>query len=276
MLQVNYLLFTISLAGIFFITEKKYSIAAILFVIATFIKIYPLFLVIYVFFLSPKKKVILSIAISVILCVAIPSIQRGLSKGFDDHKTYYQTFLREFKEGRVIPDLKNHTIKTFLIKAGEENPITEKIAISEYKTQMRFANIFLLIMLASLSFAIYRQIRFNHGEFSFLILSAIFIFTHMISGITWAAHFVTSIFWYLPLFLTDWKKFGNSYLKICHIFLIIVTFFLAIEGSDTTGKYLYTLLRSFDVFVIFPVILFFYYLGLYFSGERKVYREVLS
>ena len=273
MLQVNYFLFTISLAGIFFLSEKKYSIAVVFFVIGTFIKIYPVFLLIYTFVLNPKKNVVISIAASVFLCLAVPSLQRGLSAGIEDHKIYYETFLKEFKEGKVIPDLKNHTIKTFLVKASDKTTNNGSINNSDYKMQMTIANIILMIMFASLSLAIYRQIRINQREFSFLILSAIFIFTHMISGITWAAHLVTSVFWYLPLFLIDWKRFYFSYQKVFHILLIVIAIFLAIEGSDTTGKNLYVFLRSFDVFVVYPVILFFYYLILYFNCERKIYKK---
>lgn len=274
MLQVNYLLFTISITGIFFLSEKKYSLAAVFFVIATFIKIYPVFLLIYTFLLYPKRRVIISITASVIMCLALPALQRGLSKGIDDHQKYYETFLKEFKEGKVVPDLKNHTIKSFIIKASSKTPNIENINISDYKIHMAIANIFLLFMFATILLAIYKQIRVNHREFSFLILSAIFIFTHMISGITWSAHLVTAVFWYLPLFLIDWKKFNNPFLKAFHLALIIIAFFLSIEGTDTTGKNVYILLRSFDVFVVYPVVLFFYYLILYFKGERNIYKEV--
>jgi hypothetical protein len=210
------------------------------------------------------------------LCLALPSLQRGLSNGINDHLIYYQTFLREFKEGKVIPDLKNHTIKSFFIKAIDKTAHTDTINISDYKAQMRISNIILLIMLVVLSGAIYSQVTRHERGFSFMILSAIFIFTHMISGITWAAHLVTSLFWFLPLFLIDWKKFTGPYQRVFHFFLIFIALFLAIEGSDTTGKSLYTFLRTFDVFVIYPVILFFYYMYWYFKGERNIYREDLA
>jgi len=139
---------------------------------------------------------------------------------------------------------------------------------------MTVSNIIILILFSVLVAMIWVQIRKRRQEFSILILSSILIFTHMISGISWTAHFVTAMFWYLPLFLIDRKSFTLKSSWIFNIVLVVLVFFLAVEGSDTTGRTVYALIRRYDIFVFMPLVLFFYYAILYFRGERNYYKQI--
>jgi len=276
MLQINLFIFSISLLGILYLLDKKHHIAAIALTIVTFIKIYPVFLLLYVFLLKPDKKMILAIFLTTLFCVTAPSLQRGLKKGFTDHVTYYETFLKEFKDGKIVLVLQNHNAKTLFLKAVIKEKMYDNSNLSNYKKEIILSNVLILILLATMIYCIFHQFKKKKREFSFLILSMIFIFTHMISGISWSAHYVTAIFWYLPLFLIDPDKLKYKSLKIVHYALLFIALFLGFEGKDTTGQTIYLLVRKYDIYVIFPVLLYFYYAYLYLKDEKKIYRKEIE
>ena len=116
------------------------------------------------------------------------------------------------------------------------------------------------------------QIRQQGDLISLAGIASLFLFTHLFSGITWTAHFVTSMFYYLPLFLIDFRKLKIP-VKVFHVLLIFFVFFLAVEGSDTTGREVYNFIRLYDVFVLVPLLLFLYYtcgilFGLPYRGKE--------
>ena len=64
MFQINFVVFVIMLAGIYYLSRNQVQLSVIFLTIATFIKIYPLFLLIYAFFRRPVKKIFLTLLFS--------------------------------------------------------------------------------------------------------------------------------------------------------------------------------------------------------------------
>jgi hypothetical protein len=207
----------------------------------------------------------------VVLCLAVSVIPRGIQTGINDHFSYYSAFLKEFKEGRVITTNSNHTLKSLVLKAFyPETRNVEDINPLLYKKPMLIANM-MLLLLAGLTTGMCVYARKTKKKVNYLIIfSLIFIFTHLISGITWTAHLVTAMFWYLPLFIVDVRKITHTAHKILHYLFYAMAFFLTVEGKDTTGEFLYNVLSFYDVLVIFPLVLFFYYIYLEFRHFRFI------
>ena len=259
MFQINFVVFVIMLSGIYYLSRNRVQFSGIILTIATFIKIYPLFLLVYAFFRRPVRKVFLTFLFAGILCFLIPSIQRGINKGFNDHITYYEVFLKEFQHGKLKVGEKVHTLKSFMFKAFAPETRNKDIQASNYPGLNRISNIIILVLLVYLVYLGWFQLRKGELQSAIPFISCVLIFTHLVSGITWTAHLVTMQFSYLPLFLINRHKIQNKAHGIFHFFLISIAFFLAIEGSDTTGKFLYSGIRSWDIFVLFPIVLFGYY-----------------
>ncbi len=259
MFQINFVVFIIMLGGICYLSRHRIQLSGIFLTIATFIKIYPLFLLAYAFFRQPVKKVFLTFILGALLCVFIPSIQRGMGKGLQDHITYYEVFLKEFQNGKLKVGEKVHNFKSFMFKVFAPETRNQDIHSSEYPGLNRICNIVLLTLFGFLLYLGWYQLKKGELQSAIPLISCILIFTHLVSGITWTAHLVTLQFSYLPLFLFSRKEFRNKTHGVLHFFLIFIAFFLAVEGSDTTGNYLYHALRIWDIFVFFPLVLFGYY-----------------
>jgi len=260
MYQVNFFIFTLCITGIYYYSKNKVHLSAIFFLIATFIKVFPVFFLLYVVIKHVRsKKVILYTLTGFFLCVTFSISPRGFETGINDHITYYFTFLDEFQKGEVITWHTNHTLKAFILKAFYPETRNIDINTSIYTTPLQVGNFFLFAIFIILMVMSVIVVKSKESKNLIINFSLIFIFTHLVSGITWTAHLVTMMFSYLPLFLLDVKKIHSIVHKVIHIILIITAFFLAIEGKDTTGEWLYYKLRYADIFVIYPLILFTYY-----------------
>ncbi len=260
MFQMNFVIFTMLVAGVWYMSRHRHMHAAVLFTLATFIKVYPLFFVLYVLALKRSRGVLLAVVFTGLFCVVVPSAQRGFSTGLNDHLTYYETFLKDFKEGRVITTKVNHTLRSFVLKAFVPEARDLDVYPQDYPGVFRLSGLALLVLLGLLAAALGMQIRQQGDLISLAGIASLFLFTHLFSGITWTAHFVTSMFYYLPLFLIDFRKLKIP-VKVFHVLLIFFVFFLAVEGSDTTGRAVYNFIRLYDVFVLVPLLLFLYYTG---------------
>ncbi len=275
MFQMNFVVFTIILAGILYMSRKKPSVAAVLFTLATFIKVYPVFFVFYIFAVKRTKAVFLAIAVTGIFCIVAPSVQRGLTAGVKDHITYYKTFLTEFGEGKVVDIGMNHTLRAFMLKAFAPETRDRDVYLDDYPGISTISRLALLALFVGLAAALVIQIRRGEGVLSVPFVACLFIFTHLFSGITWTAHLVTSMFYYLPLFLIDYRKLKTP-VRVFHFVLIFLVFFLAVEGSDTTGKMIYTFIRTYDLFVVVPLLLFGYYIAGMILGRQRIIVDLVS
>ncbi len=260
MFQMNLLVFTLCVAGIYFFSRKQSHWASLFLVAATFIKVYPVFLLAFVFITSLKSgKTILYTTGGILACLLISIIPRGFETGLNDYISYYFSFLKEFQEGRIITIDANHTFKAFILKAFYPETRNVDIIASDYSLAVRIAEIILLLLFVSVIISSWKVIKSGSREKILIIFSLVFIFTHLFSGITWTAHLVTAMFSFLPLFLIDRKKIEGKTHRIVYFLLAGMAFLLAIEGKDTTGRWLYYNLRHYDIFVIYPLVLFIYY-----------------
>jgi len=272
MFQMNFVIFTLVLAGLWYMSRRKDATAAVIYTVAAFIKVLPVFFTVYIFGVRRSRKVFLAIAITGIFCVLAPALQRGLSAGYADHLSYYETFLKDFKQGKVITKEVNHTLRSFTLKAFVPAARDTEVYPGQYPGTFRITSIILLLMLAAMTAAFAMQARRGNHAFTPAGIAVLFIFTHLFSGISWTAHYVTSMFYYLPLFLIDYRRL-NIPVRIFHFLLMAMVFFLAVEGSDTTGRTIYDFIRTYDIFVVVPLLLFTYYMVLMISGkEWSLYR----
>lgn len=267
MFQMNFVIFFLCLAGIFYLSKAKPVLAGIFLAIATMIKIYPVFLLIYTLLYYRRLKVwgsVIGVSLGLLL---LPGLLRGFGTYLQDHISYYHTFLQQVQEGLVITTHTNHTLKAFIFKVMHPEVWDQFVYEAAYPTASLLSNILLLLMAVTLVVLAVYQYRKNQS-LSLAVLACIFIFTHQVSGITWTAHLVTAMLFYLPLFLVDSRKLPNRLLKGVHWFLIGLAFFLGIEGKDITGEALYLALRHVDIFTLYPIALFAYYACLIFSGKE--------
>jgi hypothetical protein len=236
--QMNEVVLLLSLAGVYNHLIKKDNTAILLLVIASFIKIIPIFMLIWVLSKSNYKNYIRTV-IYTILCIAIPLILRGFYQGIIDIQEYYITFLQPFQEGRVEPKLQNYGLSAALYKVFSFTEDGEKykyiITILPTATiSLIYKLIIISLLIAFAGMLIYsklKKVSISLNEISFVLL-----FTHLASGITWEYHLI-SLFFIIATLTSDY--FNTTKNKWIFYALGFLLFFNLIIGGDTVGYYLY-------------------------------------
>ncbi|MEO0895193.1 MAG: glycosyltransferase family 87 protein [Bacteroidota bacterium] len=261
--QVNFLVFTISLAGIYNYFYRREGLAFVFLVIATCIKIYPVFLLLFVFFACLKdRRAILQGVAAGIICMGIPVAVRGI----EIYQVYYEFFLEEFAKGVVWVSANNHGLKSavykvFLPWGTKVNLFPEQAPLASV-----VSNLLLLLVLILTIMTAWKAIKSRDPLRLILAFSCIMIFSHMVSGITWTAHLVSLLFILVPLLLQmDRKKRRGE--QVVFVGLMAIALILSIEGSDTTGRFFYELVRTYDLFTLFLLSLLVYFTYLAYSEQ---------
>jgi hypothetical protein len=259
MFQINYLILLFILGGIFYLSEKRPHIAGILFTIVTLIKVIPVFLAAYVFIFHFSRKVVLSMALTALLCLTLPISTRGLNRWVQDHVDNYEVLVQQYiLEGRIVADQANHSLKAGFIKTFyPETRTNENVPSSDYRGIIRLLTILQVLLLMTLIFNAFILKR-RKQYFSLAYLASILLFTHLFAGITWTAHLVTLIFCLLPILLINVRSLKLPG-KIAYWAFIALMVFLGMEGSDTVGEKICLAIRFHDIYTYLLLGLFIYY-----------------
>ncbi|MCX2745345.1 glycosyltransferase family 87 protein [Mangrovivirga sp. M17] len=270
--QVNFLLLTITLLGIYYFFKNKPVASVIILAIAASIKIIPVVILGFVVVYHWKKiKVWIAASGTVLLCFLIPF----LIKGWQVYVNYYEFFLKKAQnqaaEGLI--SYTNHSLMAFIVKLIAPETINKSVGSEIMEQAAFYRNIILLGLIILISAVIIISIRRKNNITNLFVFAILFCFTHLVSTITWTAHLVTFMYILLPLFLTQREFVRLKWEKIFIYLLIIIAFFLGIEGSDTTGKLLYNVLRTYDIFTLYLIVVLLYYSGkIFFSKDLKQNR----
>lgn len=277
-LQINEILFLIVLIGIFFCTSNRPQIGVIFFVLATNIKILPLFFIIYTLMLNCNRKVIISIFLSSILCLSLPLLFRGIDKGVNDYISYYDVFLESFQKGKVDDNYLNQNIagsihRILLPSVNEEKLNYQLFDVSE-KTTDTIINISYIILLSILlTNFVFCKIR--KREMSIYDFASLFLFSHLISILTWKAHLVTFLFILFPFFLYNLKE-QSFVLKMIYYFLFALIVFLGLSFTKIVGDKLHHYIGGYNLFVLLLLALFFLYEYVLIIKPRMIKNSLSS
>ena len=234
---MNEIVLLLSLVSVYYFFIKKDHYAIPLLVMAVFIKIIPVFMLIWILSRSSYKNYLRTLMYS-LLCLCIPIIWRGFTQGIIDLQEYYHSFLQPFQEGRVEPKLQNYGLaaalyKLFSItKEGAEYHYTLYI-LSDHTIQLVYKMLIGMLLLFFASMLLSGRIK--KRPVSLFEISFVLLFTHLISGITWEYHLV-SLYFIIATLSID---FFESKKKRVYYFFFFLLFFNLIIGGDTVGYYLY-------------------------------------
>lgn len=257
--QMNLAIFVLCLLGVLLLLKKKETFSVICFVIATFIKIIPLFFLIWLVFrgnFNTYKK----IALISVLCLLLPMIWRGPATGIRDIQNYYSTFLEPFRQGKVEPELQNQSLSAGIYKialtTGKDPGYDYNILhLTEQTAKQLYSYSFLCIFFLLLSCLFW--LKFTKKPITFLEISIIFLATHLLSGITWEYHLVSMLFVNMTFFILAKEK-RNIFSKGIIYFLISAILLLSLVGTDTVGTKLYHYIEGYSALPWMLVLLFLF------------------
>lgn len=238
-MQMNELVLLLSLLGCYYHLINKNNQAILVLVVATFIKIIPIFILLWVLRKCKVRKYLLSIFVAS-FCVLVPLAVRGIAQGSMDISEYYTTFLEPFKQGRVEPNMHNYALNAALYKIFSYTEDGAKhgyiISLLSPKTIDIIYKTIALFLLAGFFWILNPFKKESNYQYAYHI-SFILMMTHLISGITWEYHLV-SLFFVLSVVASDYlnaQKTQKKYYYLLGAFLL----FNSLIGSDTVGFYLF-------------------------------------
>lgn len=237
--QLNELVLLLTLMGIYYHLKNKDFISVSLLVLAVFIKILPVFILVWVLSKRINIKTYLFTFGCFVLGIAIPFLQRGYDQGMLDLQEYYVSFLEPFQNGAVEPKLQNYGLSAALYKmfSTTQDGVLYGYTLTILPLEsIAIINKILLVLLLLLYASLLVLARFVFKTVSVYEICFILLFTHLVSGITWEYHLVTLFFIYVVFAL---RYFDTRKHKIFWAFLLLIAIFNAIIGGDTVGYYLY-------------------------------------
>jgi len=260
--QMNETIFVLCLIGVLFMLKNKETPAVICFVIATFIKVIPIFFLIWLLFRGNYKTYLKALLVTA-LCVLIPLIWRGFDMGIQDIKNYYITFLEPFQQGRVEAEFHNHSLSSGIYKLSlpmqnEPGFDFNILHLTEYQAKKIYFYSLITIFLLFISCLSY--LRYKNKPITFLEISIIFLTTHLLSGITWEYHLVSLLFVYMSFVIISKEK-RSILSKAIIYFLYGIIIINAIVAKDTVGENLYHYFGGYGAltWMMLLLLLFFLY-----------------
>jgi len=257
-LQVNLLTFVLTLLGVQALLSKREFAAGGWLVAATAIKITPVFFLVWAA-LRGSRRSLTAIFVFAVLCLMLPTIQRGLPQGSEDLTDYYGSFLQAFAAGGVITNYRNQNLAALVYRtvtpaAAEDVPPYEYAYLPSLApaAPMIYRVLALAVLAAFLAHLV--QLRRAGRQITALEISSVFLTGHLLSGITWRAHLVTLLFVFYAFFALDFSRFGRVgrlALGLAWAGTVVIGL-----GRDLTGSRIHHYLAGYSVSVWVMLLLF--------------------
>ncbi|MEO8762292.1 MAG: glycosyltransferase family 87 protein [Bacteroidia bacterium] len=266
--QMNETVLLLSLAGVYNFLIGKRNVAITLLVVATFIKIIPIFILIWLLSKCNYKQYAIAF-VGFVVCIALPLLMRGLTQGFIDLQEYYTSFLEPFQHGRVEPKLQNYGLSAALYKVfsvtDDGNKYQYIITLLSTQTiHIIYKSIIVFLLIGFI--LIVWPFKAKNNPIYIHEICFILMFTHLLSGITWEYHLV-SLFFVIAVLVLDYFNADKKH-KWLYYLLGIFLLFNAIIGTDTVGRYLYYKSCGFSLLTWLLLVLAIYALYQYLFVKR--------
>jgi Glycosyltransferase family 87 len=261
--QINLLILVLCLLGIQAVVLGREVAAGGWLVSAAAIKLTPALFVLWAMIRGGRRTILAVLGFGV-LCLALPMAQRGWEQGLVDLAAYHQGFLQKFAAGHVITDERNQNLTAMIYRAAVPEPggyayLPGLAAAAPVINRALAATILAVLVIHLLKLRIARQ------PVNPLEIAAVFLASHLLSGITWKAHLVSLLFVSYAFFSLEWRPLsrgGRILLGAAWVGLAAIGL-----GRDLIGSRLHHALAGYSVYVWVLLLLFTLCIG--WSGRTK-------
>ena len=255
--QLNEVIFVLALLGVDAHLRGWDVRSAAYFVVATAIKITPVFFVIWLV-LRGRRRAALAVPPLALACVAAPLLMRGPTTGSAELSEYYHSFLAGFQHGQVLTDgrVQNLGAMVYRMMRPAETPERLDYAFlpaSDRATALAYraaAILLFLLFLGNLGF-----LRARAAALSAVELSTVFLIGHLLSPITWRAHLVSLLFVFSTFLALRPATLPTSQRMILYALwaLMLVS---GLEGRGIVGNQAFSYIAGYSIVVWTMLLLF--------------------
>ncbi len=271
LLESNEIWLTLCLFGIYAFLKDKLFWACVCFVIGTYMKIIPVFFLFWVI-IRGKFKAAVYVGLAGIICFAVPVLLRGPRLGVQDHIDYYNTFLGDFKKGKVITQYTNQNLSSaihrlFLPSDNEENLDYQLFSLPKTTVETIYKIVAGLIFMGFLINLII--LRMKNAPVTPFEVCTPFLMATLLSGITWKAHLVSMLFVFMAVFTVDYTKLKKVE-KMIYAVVCFLIGFTGMTGREILGSELHYYFGGYSAITWVLLILFCWYIIYSQRGPRLI------
>ena len=260
LVQVNAALFVLCLWGIDQYGEQHDFRTAAAFVVAAFVKIVPVFFVLWLFIRGRLRAAVAALGVSAV-CLALPLVQRGVSTGVQDLLDYNRTFLQPFRESGVPAQYDRYTNQSLgaaVFRLMRPPAIPEEADYRLVQASPAATLLAYRIAAAAIGLAFVLQLvvlRWRGAPVTVFDWSNAFLVGALLSGITWKAHLVILLFVYcafLSIPLKDLAAGLRGFVYAC----IVLMAGTGLAGRDIVGNAMHHWIGGYSLLTWTMVLLF--------------------
>jgi len=255
LVQVNEVIFVLVLLGIRASLGGREAEAAVWFVVATALKITPVFFVLWLV-LRGRRRALVTVPPAALACLLVPLVLRGPATGAAELREYYHSFLEGPQHGQVGTGDQNLGGMVYRMLRPTTNPEQldyQLLSASEHAAALVYrgsAAIVLLTLLASLVL-----LRQRGAPVTAFELSSVFLASLLLSPITRKAHLVTLLFVaynFLAIRRAVLPRPGR--IAVAGLWALMAV--SGVTGRDLFGRTVYYYIGGYSVIVWTMVLLF--------------------
>ena len=250
LIQVNLALFALVLLGLTWHLDGRDVRAALALVGATAIKLVPVFLVVWLV-IRGGRRAVLGVAAAVVLFLALPIAQRGLTRGVQDLREYHATLLQGTLEGRVVASYMNQSLSAALSRLTQP---PQQPGAGDYRMLPATPATLRAVSVATMGAIVLGLVgtlawlRVRREPLSAFELSAAFLTGHLVSAMTWRAHLVTLLFVLTAMFSIPPGALSRGW-RAAWVALIAAYLFIGLTGRDIVGTTLHHWIGGYSLIV---------------------------
>jgi alpha-1,2-mannosyltransferase len=241
--QMNEVVFVLVLLGIRAYLHGRDRWAAASIVVATAIKLTPVFFVAWLL-VRGRRRAALAVPLVALACVLVPLLLRGPATGRAELVEYYHVFLEGHQHGEVGTYTAGQNVAALvgrMMRPGAYRylPASEHVAQRTYQAVWA---IVLLVFLSKLVLLRRRQAPPSAFEFSLAFLAAL-----LLSPITFTTHLVSLLFVYVT-FLSVPRATLSPAARLVAALLVVAMAVTGLSGRDLTGNTAYVLVGGYSIY----------------------------
>jgi hypothetical protein len=246
--QMNEVTFVLALLGIKAYLDGRDVASAAAFVVATAIKLTPIFFVAWVV-IRGRRRAALAVVPLAIACVALPMVLRGPSRGVDELREYYHVFLEKHQHGEIESYTAGQNIAGLVSRmtvAPEDSagvsyrwaPTTERTA------QLLYRGLWVAVLLLFLGRLVWLRVR--QAPLTAAEPALVFATALLLSPITFTTHLVPLLYIFAAVIAVPLGRLGVL-TRILAALLGAGMLVCGVSGRDVVGNALYLAVGGYSI-----------------------------
>jgi len=255
--QMNGVIFVLILLGIHAHLRERDLAAASWLVVATAIKVSPIFFLAWLSIRGRPRTWLASVPLAAI-CVVLPLLLRGPATGAAELREYYAFFLEGHQHGEVREHTRGHNIASWvnrmtLRKQSAGAGAAGEGEAAEERAQLVYRVIWIAVLATFLAKLVWLRLR--HAPLSGFELSMTFLVCLLLSPITFTANLVFLLFVFCSFLWIPVERMPGWALLPAGVVLVLMVM-TGLTGKDLVGKGVNQFIKEQGIFVLTMLLLF--------------------